>query len=189
MKRIDAVVLGAVLLVVVSTGGLAYARQDPAAGPGGQGQRGARAGGPVVTPQELERWFDSYVLLQAQESLKLSDAQFPRFLVRLKALQDLRRRNLQERRQLLLALGKLLKESPVDEPQTKEKLKALIDLETRGSDEVRRARESLDEVLDPIQQARLRLLEDAVERKKVDLLVRARQAAGAGPRLAPGPNR
>ena len=41
----------------------------PRQGPG----LGLRAGPPALTPGELERWMDSYELLQAQETLKLGD--------------------------------------------------------------------------------------------------------------------
>ncbi len=183
MKRSHSAVLGSLVLVAVCSGVPVHARQAPDQARGGVGQRVGRP--PVVTALELERWFDSYVLLQAQEALKLSDAQFPRFITRLKALQDVRRRNLQERRQLLQALGKLLRASPVDEAQAKETLKALSDLEARSPEEVRKAHQSLDEVLDPLQQARFRLLEENVERKKLELLVRARQAAAEGERNQP----
>jgi hypothetical protein len=44
---------------------------------------------------------------------------------------------------------------------------------------MRRAYESLDEVLDVRQQARFRIFEEMIERRKMDLLMRARQAAAA----------
>ena len=62
-------------------------QQGPRSGTEGRDAwRGGGAG--QMTPAELERWLDSYVLLQAQETLKLTDAQFPRFVQRLKALQE-----------------------------------------------------------------------------------------------------
>ena len=41
--------------------------------------------------------------------------------------------------------------------------------------EIRQAADSLDEVLEPLQQARWRILEEQMERRKLDLLMRARQ--------------
>jgi len=160
------------------------AKPGPLAGQ--QGRRAAQANAEVITPQELERLFDSYVLLQAQDTLKLSDAQFPPFLTRLKALQETRRRNLQARRQLLAALNALLKESPFDEAQARVKLKALRDLEVRAADDARAAYDALVEVLDTMQQARFRVFEEAVERRKIDLLLRARRAAADAARANPG---
>jgi hypothetical protein len=161
------------LLLAVPTGSA-----QPAATQGGAG-RGARAAAnsSIFTPVELERWFDSYVLVQAQDALKLSDAQFARVLGPLKALQVARRRHAQARRQLLAAVAGLLKATPVDEAALRERLKGLRDLDTRARDELQRTYDALDEVLDATQQARFRLLEEQVERRKIDLLMRARQRA------------
>jgi Spy/CpxP family protein refolding chaperone len=145
--------------------------------PGGAG-RGAGASAPIFTPVELERWFDSYVLLQAQDTLKLTDAQFARVLPALKALQGARRRHLQSRRQILNSVGGLLKANPVDEAALRERLKGLRDLDAKSRDEIQRAYDALDEALDATQQARFRLFEEQVERRKIDLLMKARQRAG-----------
>lgn len=145
----------------------------------------AGMGAGALTPAELERWLDSYILLQAQETLTLTDAQFPKFLQRLKTLQETRRRNLQARRQLVNSLGPLLKATPVDDAQVRERLKELHDLTARSADELQKAYDGIDEVLDPTQQARFRLFEQAAERRKIELLMRARQRGGqqgqAGP--------
>ncbi len=170
------------LVVAASLGpGVADARQagQPPAG------RGATGNAPVVTPFELERWFDAYVLLQAQDTLRLTDAQFPRFLPRLKTLQETRRRNLQARRQILNALGRLLKATPLDEAQARERLTTLRDLDAKAADDLRKAYEGLDEVLDAVQQARFRVFEEIVERRKIDLLMKARQQASEPSRPAP----
>ena len=44
-----------------------------------QARSGGTAEEPVVTPFELQRLFDSYALLQAQDQLKINDEQFTRF--------------------------------------------------------------------------------------------------------------
>lgn len=171
-----------VIVAAISASGAAAAGQAAKQNRPRAADPGARAAAIVasgITPGELEKWFDSWVLLQAQDSLKLSDTQFPRFLQRLRALQDLRRRHQQSRRQLVGALTQLVKAQPFDEAQAKERLKALSDLDVRGTEEVRKATESLNEVMDTLQQARFRLLEDTVERKKIELLLRARRAAQA----------
>jgi Spy/CpxP family protein refolding chaperone len=176
----------ACLLFAASVSPVAGGARQGAQRPGGGAERG---NAPVVTPLELERWFDSYVLLQAQETLKLTDAQFPRFLPRLKALQDIRRRNLQARRQILNTLARLVKATPVDDAQAREQLKTLHDLDVKAGEELRKAYEALDEVLDPVQQARFRVFEEVVERRKIDLLMRARQRASEAVRPGPSPLR
>jgi len=171
---------------VVSTA----AQASPQGRPGLRAKAGAAAaeqdesGNATVSPAQLEKWFDSYVILQAQDSLKLTDVQFPRFLQRLRTLQEIRRRNLQARRQLLAQLAQLVKAQPFDEAQARDRLKALSDLDAKASEESRRAYDSLTEGLDALQQVRFRLLEESVERKKIDLLTRARRAA-----QAPSPSR
>ena len=56
--------------------------------------------------------FDSYALMQAQEQLKISDDQFPQFLARFKALQDVRRHTLQERDRVVAGAAAALTADP-----------------------------------------------------------------------------
>jgi hypothetical protein len=174
------------VIACVLLSGLVVAGRPAIAQNAPRAEAGAGAKGPILTPVELERWFDAYVVLQAQETLKLSDAQFPRFLPRLKALQDIRRRHLQSRRQLLLALSRVVKAEPADEAQAREQMKTLRELDAKAADDMRKAYDALDEVLDPVQQARFRLFEEQVERRKIDLLVKARQRAGQASSSKPG---
>jgi hypothetical protein len=62
-----------------------------------------------------------------------------------------------------------------DEGVIKERLTALQELESRNAAELRRAYAQIDEVLDVRQQARFRVLEEQLERRKLELLMRARQ--------------
>lgn len=129
-----------------------------------------------VTPAEIQRLFDAYVAMQAQQELQLSDDQFPRFLARVKTLQDVRRRGQMQRGRMLQELRRLSQGAGQDEA-LRTQLKALNDLDTRVGTEVRQALEGVDQVLDLRQQARFRLFEEQMERRKVELLLRARQAA------------
>jgi hypothetical protein len=54
-------------------------------------------------------------------------------------------------------------------------LKSLQELEARTAAELRKAYDELDQVLDVRQRARFRVLEEQVERRKIELLTRARQ--------------
>ncbi len=62
-----------------------------------------------------------------------------------------------------------------DEAQIKERLTALQELESRNAAEMRKAYNALDEVLEVRQQARFRVFEEQIERRKIELLTRARQ--------------
>ena len=130
--------------------------------------------------------FDALTLMQAEQALKLSDTQFPEFLSKLRALQQQRRRYQQERRQLIQQLVKLTGPAagPTDETAIRERLKALADLDQRAGADLRAAYEAIDQVLTVQQQARFRILEEQVERRKFDLLARARRGALAA---APAP--
>src|SRR6185503_17986914 len=108
---------------------------------------------PTVTPFELQRLFDSYALLQAQEQLKIGDEQYTKFLPRFKALQDARRQALQQRTRVLMEVRRLLAEATLDEGQLKDRLKQLQDIAVRGETESRKAYEAIDQVLDARQQA------------------------------------
>lgn len=144
-----------------------------------------QGGGPLsgldngqLTPGEIQRLFDAYLVMEAQQALQLNDQQYPQFLARLRTLQDTRRKNQQERNQLMNQLQRLTNpraEVRGDEAMIKERLTALQELESRNAAEIRKAYNALDEVLDVRQQARFRVLEEQIERRKIELLMRARQ--------------
>jgi hypothetical protein len=125
----------------------------------------------------VERLFDGYVAMQAQDALQLTDAQFPQFLARLKTLQETRRRNMQERRALIAELNRTLTGAPGQEAPLRDALRKLRDLQAKSAEELRKAYDGIDEVLDVPQQARFRVFEETVERRKFDLVLRARRAA------------
>lgn len=133
-----------------------------------------------LTTAELVAMLDTYALVQAQQALQLDDAQYGQFVVRLKRLQEMRRRNQQARNQILQDLRRLSDRkasSPADENAVRERLKALRDLDERAALDVRRMHDAVDEVLSVTQQARFRVFEENIERRKLDLLVRARERA------------
>lgn len=129
-----------------------------------------------VAPGEIQRLFDAYVVMQAQQELQLTDEQYPRFLARVKSLQAVRQKNIAERARILQQLRRLNAAPTLDEAQVRLQLKALNDLDDRAVAETREALAGIDQVLDVRQQARFRLFEEQMERRKVDLLMRARQA-------------
>ena len=139
-------------------------------------QPGAQPGEATVSPAEIQRMFDSYALMQAQEQLKISDDRFPQFLTRFKALQDVRRRGLQERARIVQDLRRLVNDPEGDEGQIRDRLKSLDELEVRSDGEVRKAFDAINQILDVRQQAKFRVFEENMERRKLELVTRARQA-------------
>jgi hypothetical protein len=148
------------------TGTATHAQQPAPAGPGDG----------LVSPAEIQRLFDAYALVQAQDQLKLADDQFPPFLARFKALQDLRRRAQNERGRIIQDLRRLLMDAAKpDDGQLRERVKAMQDLEVQTAADVRKAYDAVDQVLDVRQQARFRVFEEQMERRKIELVTRARQ--------------
>ena len=168
------------ILSVVVLAGASVGAQGALQRQGRQGRQGQQAPGvvddPGVTPAEIQRMFDAYALIQAQDQLRLNDEQYSRFLVRFKSLQDIRRRSLQEHTQLVADLRRLLMQGQPDEAQLKERMQSLQDIEARAISGVKKAYEAIDQALDVKQQASFRVFEEQMERRKIDLITRARQA-------------
>ena len=101
-----------VALMSVAAPGQAAAqarRANPPAGPALEQDNGR-----PVAPAEIQRMLDGYELMQAQDTLQLGDEQFPKFLPRLKALQDARRRAQMERVRIVQELRRMSQARPSD---------------------------------------------------------------------------
>ena len=121
---------------------------------------------------------DAYAVVQAQDALALTEAQYGEFVTRLRRLQEARRRNLRQRNLIIQDLRKLSRpQAPTDETALRSRLQALREHDDLAAAEMRKAYETLDEVLDVRQQARFRAFEETIERRKLDLVVRARERA------------
>lgn len=166
-----------VLAAVLSLGVVADAQRLPNTSGPARGR--AAAAGAGLSPIEILNMLDAYAMLQAQETLQLADNQYSEFVPRLKRLQQTRRRNLQARNGLLQELRKLAgpQAGQSNEEVIREALRALRDHDERSAADLLKAYEGLDEVLNTRQQARFRLFEEMLERRKVDLLKRAQQGA------------
>jgi hypothetical protein len=156
--------------IVIARGGAAAAQRQPAVPPAAAGQGDISAG-------EIQRLYDAYALVQAQEALQLSDEQYGRFVTRLKTLQETRRRHQQARNLILQDLRRLTNPQTGngDEAAIRERLAALKSGDDRSAIELRKALDGVDEILDVRQQARFRLFEERMEQRKLELLMRARQ--------------
>jgi hypothetical protein len=185
MMRLLAI-LCVVVISAASVGAQDAQQQQRQGRPGRQGQLPPGAPGvpglaggvddPGVTPAEIQRMFDAYALVQAQDQLRLNDEQYSRFLVRYKSLQELRRRALQEHTRLVGDLRRLLLQGQPDDAQLKDRMQQLQEVDSRALGEVRKAYEGIDQVLDVKQQAGFRVFEEQMERRKLELITRARQA-------------
>src|SRR5438552_13340426 len=144
---------------------------------GRQGRAGPGPMEPGVSPADVQRMFDAYALMQAQDQLQIADGQFSTFLARYKALQDVRRKALQERARGIVEIRRLVNQPQADDAQIRNALKTLQDVEARGAADEKKAVESIDQVLDLRQQAKFRVFEEVMERRKLELIARARQAS------------
>ena len=144
--------------------------------PPGEGA-GPRTPPARVNDAELANMLDAYAIVQAQNALQIDDSQFGEFVTRLKRLQQIRRRGMQRRHQIIVELRKLTQAPAPDENELRTRLKALNDHDVSSAEELRRAYNAVDEVLSPRQQARFRVFEEQMERRKLDLLMRARNRA------------
>lgn len=142
-----------------------------------------------MSPMQVHQLFDAMLVMQAQDALALSEPQYAQFVSRLKTLQDARRRNQQERVRMIAELQRMTNPrnpQPPDESELTRRLLALQELEARQAAELRRAYNGIDEVLSPLQRARFRVLEEQTERRKLELVGRARQNQRAPGRKPPG---
>ena len=157
--------VAAAFFALLLTGAAAYAQ------PAGQADTAG-----ALAPPEIQNLMDGYAIGQSQTALGLSDAEFGPFLPRFRALQNLRRRNEQERMRLLNELRRLSNpKNQGDESEIQIRLRALRDLETKSLSDMQHAYEAIDQSLNVRQQARFRLFEQEVEQRKLQLLMRARQ--------------
>lgn len=166
------------LLVVLLSAGLGVAEPSVHQAAAVPDARPNRAPG-ELSPAEVVGMLDAYALVQAQNALQLNDSQYGAFVGRLKALQETRRKNQRARNQVVQELRRLTGQqaATLDEAAVRDRLRALRELDERSAADLRRAYDALDEVLDIRQQARFRIFEENLERRKMDLLLRARQRA------------
>jgi Spy/CpxP family protein refolding chaperone len=142
------------------------------------GRRGPAARNPdVMTVQQVEEYFDQVMLHQARTNLALTDDQFLRFGAGLRRLQTARRQQQRQRLAMMRDLNGLVNATPFDEAAVTSKLKELDDVSARSTDEIRTAYDAIDRTLTLRQRARFRIFEEMMERRKLELVARARQQA------------
>src|SRR5262245_17203261 len=159
-------------------------QQAPAQQPAPAQQAPPPPGDQPITAGQIQAWFEAYTVLQAEQALQLSETQYFKFVTRLKALQETRRKHLNAHQQILNELRKLTnpQTGSNDEVAIMDRLKALRDEDALATTDLRKAYDGVDETLDARQQARFRIFEERMEQQKLELLMRARQNARAAAR-------
>ena len=128
-----------------------------------------------LTPTEVQQLFDAFELVRAQEMLDLSDEQYPQFVLKLKGLQDARRRGQPRRVRMLRELQQLANQDRSDDGELEKRLDELNVLDREAVEARAAAYEEIDDLLDLRQRVRFRMFEQAMERRRLDLLMRARR--------------
>lgn len=131
---------------------------------------------PRAAREEAFRMVDAYVVSNLQESLGLSDEQFAKAIPLVKKLQRDRRDYLMERGRMVREMRRLLRQGGPVETQVLDLLKQVKTLDVEGPERTHRNLEALDALLNPIQQAKYRVLEGEVEQRVRELMNRARAA-------------
>jgi hypothetical protein len=128
-----------------------------------------------LTPSDVQDQFDAYAIVQAQDALKLSDEQYPQFVRRARTLHTTRRRMQARRMRMINQLGQLLRAGNASDERLASATRALDTHERASLEAIQKAYAAIDEILDTRQRARFRVLEQQLERKKIEMLMRARQ--------------
>jgi hypothetical protein len=172
-KPITVFVLLALGLLACAPEAFAQARS------GAPGRGRAAADDRPLGPMEVLDMLDAYALVQAQRALELNDSQYGEFVARLRRLQQVRRTSVQARNRLVNELRQLTRpDAPrFDETAVRDRLRQLREHDERAAADLKKAHETLDEILDVRQQARFRIFEENLERRKLELLMRARRGA------------
>ena len=174
LRRLESLAATIILMLVVAVSAAMAQTPAPsrAAGPVGRGDQSG--------PAEVQRLLDAYTVIRAQEALRLDDSQFAQLLPKLTALQETRRRSERAHNQLVAELARLTgPNAPFDEAEVRDRLKALQDLGVRVAAELRKAYDAIDQVLDVRRQARFRVFELQMERRKLELMLQARRGDAA----------
>jgi hypothetical protein len=130
-----------------------------------------------ISLAELNRLFEAYAVVQAQDYLKLTDEQYPDFVARLKALQDARRRHFVNHNRIIGDLNRALHlpEDQIDDKSLRAAYEALDREDDSAQIEIKKAFENVIALLDVRQRARFRVFEENLERRKLDLLSRVQR--------------
>jgi hypothetical protein len=170
---------GVVLCLAMPAAAMAQGRQG-----GRQNQPGKAPGNPAgdaVSPAYIQQMFDALAIVEAERFLPLSSEQYPVFVQNLKRLQEARQQSNRRRNKAMNELRGLAgPQAPADvsDATIDAKLQELTTAERDGEAAIRQAQTTLEAGLSVRQRARFRMLEENIERRKVDFLTKVRQGGG-----------
>jgi Spy/CpxP family protein refolding chaperone len=175
---------GSLILIFSALAAPALAQEQQGAGSRGDDTQALR--------DEVNEVVDAYLLMKVQERLDLTDEQMLKALPLIRKHHQMRR-DLEHRRfHLLRELHQLLSSGGATEERVVPLLRELKGIEVDLPLKTRQNVDAIDALLTPIQQAKYRLLEAAIDRRLRELRHRAGQHRGApgGPdeRWLPGPD-
>lgn len=144
--------------------------------PAARGQAQEPAPGPERLPAgEVLRLFDAYAVVQAQEALGLDNAHYGAFVSGYKGLLETRRKHREQRIRMVAELARLSSGgASANEGVIRDKLRTLKEQDARTVAEIAQALEAVEQSLTVVQRARFLVFEERIERRKLELLSRAR---------------
>jgi hypothetical protein len=142
--------------------------------------RGGRANAPQrpmpadpAHMQTVQEIFDALELSEADKFLQLNEEQYSAFVLRLRRYQDMRRQQFRQRLRLVAALRQVTNQQPpVEDALLEAPTRQLDDFDRQAAIDLLTARGKLDEVLNLRQRARLRLFQEVMERRKLEIVAR-----------------
>lgn len=154
--------------------------QNPNPTGGNKGQKNPPPNDPM-SPVYIQQMFDTMAIMEAERFLPLTPEQYPNFVQRLRRLQEARMQGNRRRGKVMNELRSLVgPQAPADvaDSAIEAKLKELAVADAEGYAGIHKAIDELDAGLTVRQRARFRMLEENVERRKIDFLTKVR---GGGP--------
>lgn len=152
------------------------AQQAPPAPP--PGRREAPLG---LRADEVQQIVDGWEIATAEKTLELNDQQYVPFIQQLRKLQNGRRQQFMQRQRMLMSLRQTINQQPpADDAAIDARVKQFDDQERKLQQEMQTLHAAIDAVLTPRQRARFRVLQEQMERRKLEVLARAMRAGGAG---------
>lgn len=148
---------------------------------GNQGKQPPPGPNDQFSPVYIQQMFDTMAIVEAERFLPLTPEQYPQFIQKLRRLQEARMQGNRRRGRVMNELRQLVgPQAAPDVPDSAidAKMKELAAADAEGYAGIHKALDDLDVGLSPRQRARFRMLEENVERRKIDFLTKVR---GGGP--------
>jgi Spy/CpxP family protein refolding chaperone len=126
----------------------------------------------------VQQIVDGWEIATAEKMLELSDQQYVPFLQQLRRLQSGRRQQFMQRQRMLQMLRQTINQTGLEDAMVDSRVKQFDDLERKLQQDLQSMQAGIDAVLTPRQRARFRVLQEQMERRKLEVLSRAMRAGG-----------